>query len=234
MERVESTYQQPAHVASSPVHAHGKKITPSVAEICLAIWFVGVVAISAIIWRRWRAELWRIENDSREADGSLAALRERLTSDLGIRSRVRLLVCSSDMGPLSFGILRPTIVVPQALIEQGVVMRPILTHELLHIRRRDPFFAFLQIIATTLWWFHPVSWLLSSGISRLRERCCDDETLATNDSNPALYADAILKVARLKHRLQGASLAVGLRPVELTRERLENIMNFERKRTPKT
>lgn len=207
---------------------------PFVGALVLAVWLTGSLMVFLCVVRKWRLEISRIEGNSHNADRPLMALYRELARKLGITKNVRLLVCDDDMGPLSFGIIQPTIVLPRSIVDRDSAIRPILAHELLHIRRRDPLTAALQIVATTVWWFHPISWILSSEITRLRERCCDDETLATDSCNSAAYADAILDVVRLKHRLQGASLAVGLKPVELTRERLESIMNSERKRHCKT
>ncbi|HQZ66647.1 MAG TPA: M56 family metallopeptidase, partial [Planctomycetaceae bacterium] len=112
---------------------------------------------------------------------------------------------------------------------------PILAHELLHIRRGDLRFGMLQLIAQCLWWFHPAVWFANRWLSREAERCCDEQVIAELGCSPAQYARSLLAVIERKHTLQPIPVFPGMKPVEITTQRMERIMSLKtglNKRTP--
>ena len=54
----------------------------------------------------------------------------------------------------------------------------VIAHELGHIKRFDVAVNFLQVIAETLFFFHPAVWWLNRRIRADREDCCDDVAVA--------------------------------------------------------
>ena len=153
---------------------------------------------------------------------------ERLRKRLGIRRRVSIWILDQPIGPAVIGLLRPTILLPKLLFDgrSASQLEPLLTHELIHIRRGDLFWAMLQAIATSLWWFHPLVWLAAKMTTRESELCCDEETIAALKCSPATYARELLNVLERKHLLRVAPALPGVRPVDVTRKRLERIMNL--------
>ncbi len=112
---------------------------------------------------------------------------------------------------------------------------PILAHELLHIRRGDLRTGTLQAIVQSLWWFHPAVWFCNRWLSREAERCCDEQVIAELGCTPAHYARSLLSVIECKHRLQPIPVFPGMKPVEITSQRMERIMSLKnglKKRTP--
>ena len=112
---------------------------------------------------------------------------------------------------------------------------PILAHELLHIRRGDLRTGTLQAIVQSLWWFHPAVWLSNRWLSREAERCCDEQVIAELGCTPAQYARSLLSVIECKHQLQPIPVFPGMKPVEITTQRMERIMSLKnglKKRTP--
>ena len=112
---------------------------------------------------------------------------------------------------------------------------PILAHELLHIRRGDLRFGMLQVIAQCLWWFHPAVWFSNRWLSREAERCCDEQVIAELGCSPGQYARSLLAVIESKHTLQPIPVFPGMKPVEITTQRMERIMSLKtglNKRTP--
>ena len=112
---------------------------------------------------------------------------------------------------------------------------PILAHELIHIRRGDLCFGMLQVIVQSLWWFHPAVWMSNRWLSREAERCCDEQVIAELGCSPAQYARSLLAVIESKHALQPIPVFPGMKPVEITTQRMERIMSLRNglnKRTP--
>jgi hypothetical protein len=59
-----------------------------------------------------------------------------------------------------------------------VQLEAVIAHELGHIKRFDVAVNFLQVIAETLFFFHPAVWWLNKRIRADREDCCDDLAIA--------------------------------------------------------
>ena len=154
-----------------------------------------------------------------------------------MRGRVRLVVTSSPFGPAALGLFSSSVLLPAAIAgKPPSELEPILAHELIHIRRGDNIFGVLQLLAQILWWFHPLVWWANRNANRAIERCCDEETIANLGCEPAVYARCLLDVLELKQSLQAVYLSPGMRPAEVTAQRLEDIMkraNGFHRRTPK-
>jgi beta-lactamase regulating signal transducer with metallopeptidase domain len=119
--------------------------------------------------------------------------------------------------------------------EDLLFLDPILAHELLHIRRGDLRTGTLQAIVQSLWWFHPAVWLCNGWLSREAERCCDEQVIAELGCSPAQYARSLLSVIESKHALQPIPVFPGMKPVEITSQRMERIMSLKsnlKKQTP--
>ncbi|HSG73410.1 MAG TPA: M56 family metallopeptidase, partial [Planctomycetaceae bacterium] len=98
---------------------------------------------------------------------------------------------------------------------------PVIAHELIHLRRRDPLAAWLQLVAVCWNWWNPLVWWASRSATRSREDCCDQEVLGSFRFPPEKYAQALIEVLRNK-RSRPAPLAIAALP--LTQHRIENIM----------
>ncbi len=157
---------------------------------------------------------------------NLQALLTQLTQQIKLRRPVRLCIARHPIGPLTYGWLRPVIVLPQELISarSAEELEPLVAHELVHIRRGDALVGWLQVAAQCLWWFHPLVWWANRQISYERERSCDEEVVAGFGFLPAHYARSLLGVLDLKLQMRWLSKLPGIRPMEITKQRLEHVM----------
>jgi beta-lactamase regulating signal transducer with metallopeptidase domain len=77
-------------------------------------------------------------------------------------------------GPTTFGVLRPTIILPLNFASlDPVFQRSIVCHELLHVKRRDAAAALVEELIAAALWFHPWVWLMRSRIRVAREQVVD-------------------------------------------------------------
>ncbi|HVU86030.1 MAG TPA: M56 family metallopeptidase [Pirellulales bacterium] len=151
-----------------------------------------------------------------------------LSRRLGIGRRVRLAVTSRPIGPAVFGLLRPTILLPESLLS-GMAdehAELVLAHELVHVRRRDELASKMQLAAQLIWWFNPLIWWVNQNMSRAREHCCDEEVIAGIGCKPVVYARALLNVLEQRGRLRSLVALPGVRPLEVNSQRLEAIMRY--------
>ena len=95
----------------------------------------------------------------------------------------------------------------------------------MHVRRGDTYWGALQLAVEVLWWFHPLVWWANRETCRQRERCCDEEVVAGLKYRPAAYARCLLDVLELERNWQPMLAVPGVRFMEVTSKRLEDIMN---------
>ncbi len=130
------------------------------------------------------------------ADGGWAALLDELRARLGLVRRVDLLETDATVMPMTWGLLRPVVLLPSASHNWTAQMRRIvLLHELAHVKRYDVGFQLLARFATALYWFHPLAWYALRRIRIERELACDDCVVHAGE-RASDYAAELLAVAR--------------------------------------
>ena len=192
----------------------------------LSIWFVGLMLCAAYVLGKQIACLKVIRRSSLPVDERyLSALRD-LSRRLGVKREVRLIVTSRPIGPVVFGVFRPSILLPGPLVVGSPLAQVelMIAHELIHVRRSDVLASQLQLIAQLIWWFNPLVWWANREANRERERCCDEEVVAGVGCKPGLYARTLLSVLEQKARLRSLVALPGVRALEITSLRLETIM----------
>lgn len=213
----------------------------------VVLWLCGTAASLALaVVRLFRFAGWVSSYDRRPAASTesaeqlqerLASLLQRVALKLCVRRRVAIRIVEAPIGPAVFGLWRPTIVLSAAVLRDrsDAELEPLLAHELVHIRRGDLWWAGVQTLATSLFWFHPLVWLASRMLTRESERSCDEQTIAGLGCSAATYARGLLDVLERKNQLRVAPALPGVRPVDITRSRLERIMSLgqgSRRTTP--
>jgi beta-lactamase regulating signal transducer with metallopeptidase domain/protocatechuate 3,4-dioxygenase beta subunit len=196
-----------------------------------AIWVAGTLAVLArgaaglasTWWLGWKAK--RV-NDPVWANATHAAAQR-----LGIRRPVTLLRGGPAAMPLTWGILRPTLLLPEEAGEWPAERRrAVLLHELAHVRRRDCLTQLLALTTCAAYWFNPLAWWVESRLRAEREQACDDLVLEAGE-RPSEYAAQLLGVARSlrpPRTLSAAAIAMA-RPSGLE-TRLLAILDAQRNR----
>ena len=83
-------------------------------------------------------------------------------------------VSSSRRAPLTFGVFRPTVLLPEDLPVGDAQFQLILAHELAHIRRKDCLRKLLLTVCLCLYWWNPLVWLMMREIRQDLELQIDD------------------------------------------------------------
>jgi beta-lactamase regulating signal transducer with metallopeptidase domain len=104
------------------------------------------------------------------------ALQQRL----GISRVVRYCECRLVAVPSVIGFVRPIVLLPMRALTglSAEQLEAVIAHELGHVKRFDVAVNFFQVIAETLFFFHPAVWWLNKRIRADREDCCDDVAIA--------------------------------------------------------
>ncbi|HXG54093.1 MAG TPA: M56 family metallopeptidase, partial [Vicinamibacterales bacterium] len=155
-------------------------------------WLSGVVVLTLRLLGGW---LWVQRMKSHGANAvarELQVIVERLSKQLHISRRVRLLQSSGVDVPTVIGWAKPVILMPVTALA-GLSLsqvEAILAHELAHIRRHDYLVNLLQTLLETMLFYHPAVWWVSRRIRAEREHCCDDLAVSLC-GDPVAYARAL-------------------------------------------
>ena len=103
-----------------------------------------------------------------------------LQQRLGISRVVRYCECRLVSVPAVIGLFRPIVLLPVRALTglSPTQLEAVIAHELGHIKRFDIAVNFFQVMAETLFFFHPAVWWLNKRIRADREDCCDDIAIA--------------------------------------------------------
>jgi beta-lactamase regulating signal transducer with metallopeptidase domain len=113
-----------------------------------------------------------------------------------LSARVRILESSATAMPMTWGIFRPTLLVPSNTDRwPDWQCRDILLHELAHVERKDCLTQLVAQMACAVYWFNPLVWIAAGRMKVERELACDDRVISAG-SRASDYASNLLDVAR--------------------------------------
>ena len=199
------------------------------AQLLLPALLVGgalvVAGLSAFRFARFRRLLVAAEPAPDGLGGRVRALAE----SLGVRRVPPLLLLPARVPPM----LWPAAPAPLLLLPRDLVaglepeeLDALLVHALAHVRRRDHWVRFLEIGATALFWWYPVTWWSRRALRRAEERCCDEWVLRAFPSSARAYASGILKSLEFLSEapVPLPAAASGAGPVDDLEARLKEIL----------
>jgi beta-lactamase regulating signal transducer with metallopeptidase domain len=151
--------------------------------------------------------------------------------DMGIAQPVRLLQSAQEVMPLTFGTVRPTIVLPASADEWTDDRRDaVLLHELAHVARRDCLVQRLAAFACALYWPHPGVWWAARRLRMERELACDDRVLAAG-TGAREYAGHLLDLAHSLGSAPAPATALGMARARQLETRLLAVLDTARNRS---
>jgi beta-lactamase regulating signal transducer with metallopeptidase domain len=159
----------------------------------LPVWLIGVAAGACLVLLRVRRARRALLRGAEPFGGKLP---RRAAERLGLRRVPRVLV--GGCGPAVFGVLRPTVVLPRALVrafDEGSIEH-VLLHEFAHVKRRDLLAQLLFGALNVVYWFHPLVWVARRRAYAARELACD-ATVARVVGSAAAYRRTLLCAALL-------------------------------------
>ncbi|HEX8691373.1 MAG TPA: M56 family metallopeptidase [Longimicrobium sp.] len=202
------------------------------AALLLAAWAAGALAVLG----RLGVGILRVRRLARGAepvaDYAWTWLAARLGPMVGVRRPVRLLRSPSAAMPMTWGTLRPAVLLPaDADGWTPERRRVVLLHELAHVARGDCLTQVLAEVCCALWWFHPGAWWAARRMRLEREQACDDRVLQAG-ARASDYAAHLLEVARAYAPTPAVALAMA-RPSHLE-GRVRAVLDAERDRAAVT
>lgn len=174
--------------------------------LVLMVYALGVLLILFSLGR----DIIRIYLLSHRARSPRPGVAEQIVAELedkaGRTGKVQVRYSDEITGPLSWGILRPLILMPtEALSWPLEKNRLVIAHELGHIQRQDWLSLVVLRIVCALYWFNPLIWRAAQFLDTEAEKACDD-VVVLEAEDQTHYARTLLEVARERVRQQERSM----------------------------
>ncbi len=213
----------PVTPAAPPVIAIPTQPAAVPAPVPFPVWTTLWLAMSLLLaaWFLIRYVRWR-----RRFREALPADCPGLETWFQLRRKVEVRVTDQITAPLTYGLLRPVILLPKTMdFTDEEALTCVLAHERAHIRRFDGLLKLALTAALCLHWFNPAVWLLYVLGNRDMELRCDEAAvLALGEDSRERYALALIRLAENRNvPLCGFAHRNGME------ERIKAIMSIKRK-----
>ena len=161
--------------------------------LAFAAYLLGVVlssrdgsASALVLTRRMRVRATPIE------DRIPRQWMEHYTREMHLQRLPELLESSAVNVPLTLGLLRTAIVIPEdwCTWEDGK-LSAVIAHELSHARRQDPGTRILAAAYRSACWFSPLGWWLEYHLADLGEQASDQAAISAG-TEPTYYAEVLM------------------------------------------
>ena len=204
-----------------------KTVTP----LLLSIWFGG--SLFACV-----AYLWRILKVRQlvQATGSPPARLSEMTQAVADEMHVtppKIVVADFIRSPFVWCVGKTLIVWPRkwSLTGDEFQNRAMLVHELAHIRRRDHWVTWIELLATIVWWWNPFLRWAKRRLNETAEMSCDLWVTKLMPARSRSYSELLIQISRIPPSVAAPSLVpVAAKNRREFKRRLKMIMS----RKPRT
>ena len=98
---------------------------------------------------------------------------EKLVNSLQLKRQVQIYINDGIKVPITYGVLRPKIIIQSQVLENDNLLKYIMIHEMIHIKKFDIVFTHIKNLITCLYWYNPFVLLASSYMENDLELLCD-------------------------------------------------------------
>ncbi len=194
-----------------------------------AIWLAGSVA-SIIVATRRIVRFQRLLNDAQPASEEIQEWVDELAINLGLERPPSVWWTTAKLSPMLWALGRsPRLIIPLALWKSldDRQRSTLVVHELAHLRRGDHRVRLFELVVTTLYWWHPVSWWARRALRDVEEQCCDAWVVWAFPDAAKSYAETLLETLDFLNQSDQPEplLASGFGKVHHLRRRLTMIMS---------
>jgi beta-lactamase regulating signal transducer with metallopeptidase domain/dienelactone hydrolase len=194
-------------------------------SVLFLLWPLGVVCclfINLFHYARYAGKLKRHRIPARPQEQAiLAGLLKRRRLPALYRSRLA-------PTPMTIGVFKPAIVLPDLRYSEEQLQN-ILTHELIHLQRRDVLVKWLSVLAGALHWFNPAVYVARREIDRICELACDELVIKNLDNTgKQSYGETLLAVSAEGRRLKAVLTTSMCEEKKALKERLSAILQSKK------
>lgn len=187
------------------------------------VWVLGAIVTAAILF------LQKYRYSRKLKVRFLLEHNETINTILREMNMGHILVFTNDeiASPMVCGLWNPRIYLPTRMnFENAALLRDILTHETMHIKRRDNWMKAVMLAVLCLNWFNPLVWIMSICLSSDLEAACDAAVLRICDEDGRKgYASSLLTMAITGNRSTLLYSAFSKTEVE---RRIKNVLHYKK------
>ena len=175
------------------------RVSVAASSILLPLWLIGVAYCISRTARQWHSIRQLLRSQESCVTDRLLRMCQEEGRRLGVLRFPRLHLSSQVESPLLVGVWRPSIILPDQRNQtfDEAELRLMLAHELTHLRRHDLAWNWLPTVATWLFFFNPLVWLMVRRWSEAQEAACDEVLIQQRVAQPADYGRLLLKLSAL-------------------------------------
>lgn len=164
-------------------------------NILYFIWLSGFI-INLFILVSGRIKLERIVKNKEES-----LLFDECCKRIGIKADLYISPCVAS--PLSFGIIKPVVIMPIIKLNDGQIEH-IIFHELIHHKHKDILINYIICLLGAVYWFNPVVYIMFRRIKLDMEIYCDYSVISYTRDNID-YGNTIISIAEQRVRMKMAN-----------------------------
>jgi beta-lactamase regulating signal transducer with metallopeptidase domain len=226
------TVQREASLSRVPATLVRRQTTPPIqwSALAAALYFV----VAAILLVRLSIGLLlgrRLLHDAKQiCDERVSIHLTRHARSFGLNSIPALLKSEIIIVPVTMGVLRPTILLPNNWRDwDDAKLDAVVAHEMSHVARRDSLTQHLSLLHRAIFWFSPLAWWLERHLAALAEQASDEAALFCG-ADARDYARTLLGFFETLHAApgrvwwQGVAMASGGQ----AEQRLERILAWNK------
>lgn len=191
--------------------------------ILLIVYTLGLIVVVGVLGSQKYRYIRRLKG------GLLIEHNETINTILREMGMGHVLVFSNDdiASPMVCGLLNPRIYLPTQMdFRNTTMLRHVLTHEIMHIRRKDNWIKCVMVIVLCLNWFNPLVWVMSKCLASDLEAACDAAVIRQcGEETKKDYAFSLLAMAVSGNRTSLLYSAFSKTEVE---KRVNNILSYKR------
>lgn len=213
-DRVEEPTSTSREIAE-PIAPQGFNIAQLAARALCVAYATGAIVLLVRLLSAY-LRLRRLVRSARPVPGSVRALLDEIAGDAA--AQVRVLSSTAIQGPITFGVQRPVILLPESdLAQANTRLRYYLAHEWAHVSRHDALVWQFTSALQVLFYYQPLYWYLRQQLSVCLDQLADADAAAQGETG-ADYASFLVQLAREQQAgLPQLSLGIGSRGSSLRR-----------------
>ncbi|MEE9129058.1 MAG: M56 family metallopeptidase, partial [Phycisphaerales bacterium] len=175
------------------------------------VWIGGIVLLLIVAGLRIGRSV-QLVRAATLAPPSVVNMVAAASTQLALRRSPLTLMTDRAISPMLWCGRHVYLILPRQLWEQldEVGRQAVIYHELAHLRRRDHWVCWAELIIGWLYWWNPVVWFVRLRLREEADLCCDAWVTALLPTGRRAYAQALLDTRRHTSVTQPAMPSVGL------------------------
>ena len=175
------------------------------------VWIGGIVLLLIVAGLRIGRSV-QLVRAATPAPPSVVNMVAAASTHLALRRSPQTLMTDRAISPMLWCGRHVYLILPRQLWEQldEVGRQAVVYHELAHLRRRDHWVCWAELIIGGLYWWNPVVWFVRLRLRDEADLCCDAWVTALLPTGRRAYAQALLDTRKHTSVTQPAMPSVGL------------------------